>query len=82
MCTELQVNYSDGTKINDTKIAAIIDHLFCAANLYFSKNMTDDEFKQWLCCKGLTKEQDHRVLLGKIRIAVPVATSLAINIIL
>ena len=49
---------------------------FCTADLCYRKNMTDDEFKRWLCSNGLTKEQDHRILFGKIHIAVPVATSL------
>ena len=39
-----------------------------AAGLCYSEDMTDDEFKQWLCYKGLTKERDHAVLLGKIAV--------------
>ena len=36
----------------------------------FSVNMTDDEFKRWLCSKGFRKEGDHCVLLGKMSVPV------------
>lgn len=59
-------------------IIILLTAYFCIADLCYRKNMTDDEFKRWLCCNGLTKEQDHRILFGKIHVhvAVPVATSL------